>query len=253
MKLRVLGSSGAFPRVRGACSGYLVSDRRTRLVVDLGTGAMANLLAYVDPWDLAAIAISHLHVDHYVDLYPLYLFYRFSAHQRTLPKRIYAPRGLSDMLYALDGATKNIDAVYEFVDHEDGAERLVDGLSIRLAKVPHLSVDSFAMRISGSSELVYSSDCETNGPLVELARRADTLIIEASAGGEGKVMPGHLDARGAAIVAREAAVKTLVLAHLWPTFSWERAVAAAREEFCGTILPATDGLELVVATGEATA
>jgi len=253
MKLRVLGSSAAYPRVHGTCSGYLVSDGRTRLLVDLGTGAMAQLLAYLDPWDLAGITVSHLHVDHYADLYPLYLFYRFAERKRELPRTVHAPTGLADILYTLDGGTENIDAVYRFVDHEEGAERLIDGLSVRLTGVPHAGKASFAMRISGASELVYSSDCEFSEQLVELAARADALLVEASAGGEAKALAGHMDARLAARVAREAGVRTLVLAHLWPTYTWERALAAAREEFDGPILAATDGLELNVTTGEAAA
>lgn len=250
MKLTVLGSSAAYPRVRGTCSGYLVHDARTRILLDCGTGAMARLLAYADPWDLGGILVSHLHVDHYADLYPLYLFYRFAPRQRSLPRTVFAPAGLAELLYALDGGSDNVDAVYRFTDHEDRAERLIDGVTVRLVRVPHSGKESYAMRLSGSSELVYSSDCEKNPELVELARGADTLVVEASAGGEGKVMPGHMDALQAAEVAREAGVHTLVLAHLWPTFSWDRALAAASGTFAGRVIPALDDTVLDVSSGK---
>lgn len=249
MKLTVLGSSAAFPRVRGTCSGYLIQEGRSRLLVDLGTGAMAKLLAYVDPWDISGMCVSHLHVDHYADLYPLYLFYRFAHNKRELPRTVHAPAGLADILYTLDGGTENIDAVYEFVDNEDGAEVIIDGFAVRFARVPHAGKDSYAMRVSGESDLVFSSDCEMNEPLVELAHGADVLVVEASAGGEGKVMPGHMDARQAAEVGAKAGVKTLVLAHLWPTFSWQKALAAAQEVFDGPVHEALDDLVIDVATG----
>lgn len=249
MKLTVLGSSAAYPRVGGTCSGYLVADGRARVLVDCGTGVMARLLAYLDPWDLSGILVSHLHVDHYIDLYPLYLFYRFAHHKRDLPKTIHAPSGLADILYALDGGRENIDAVYRFVDLEDGADTVVGGLAVRTVRVPHGDKASYAMRLSGSGEIVYSSDCERNQALVQLARGADALIVEASAGGEGKVMPGHMDAAQAAAVAREAGVGVVVLAHLWPTFRWERARAAAAAEFPGQVVLAEDGATLDVKNG----
>lgn len=250
MKLTVLGSSAAYPRVRGTCSGYLVADGRTRVLLDCGTGAMARLLAYLDPWDLAGILVSHLHVDHYIDLYPLYLFFRFAPHKRTLPKTIHAPAGLADVLYTLDGGTDNIDAVFRFVDLADGDEFLIDGLSVRAAQVPHSDKESFAMRLSGTAELAYSSDCEKNRALVDLARRADALVVEASAGGEGKVMPGHMDAVQAAEVASDAEARMLILAHLWPTFTWQRALDAAASVFEGPIVAAEDDTVIDLSTQE---
>jgi ribonuclease BN (tRNA processing enzyme) len=249
MKLRVLGSSAAYPRVREACSGYLLADGRTRVLVDAGTGTMANLLACIDPWDLAAVFISHTHVDHYADLYPLYLFFRFTERKRDLPRPVYAPAGLAEILYAMDGGREHIEAVFEFIDHEDGAERMVDGLAVRLAAVPHGPKPSFAMRFSGSAELAYSSDCEASPALVELARGADVLLVEASAGGEGKVLSGHMDAAAAAEMGKQAKVGTLALTHLWPTYSWDLALAAARRVFPGPVLAARQDNEIKI--GEA--
>jgi ribonuclease BN (tRNA processing enzyme) len=249
MKLRVLGSSAAYPRVRGACSGYLLGDGRTKVMVDAGTGTMANLLACLDPWDLAGIFISHAHFDHCADLYPLQLFYRLADHKRDLPKRVWAPPGVADMLYAIDGGTERIDSVYEFIEHEDGADRLVDGLGVRLAKVPHGEMPSFAMRFSGSAELTYSSDCEASEALVELARGSDVLLAEASAGAEGKILPGHMDAPTAARVGKDAGVGALMLAHLWPTYSWDLALAAARRVFDGPVSAAIEDTEMAI--GEA--
>lgn len=44
MILTVLGCSGSAPGPAGPCSGFLVECEGYRLVVDLGTGALATLL-----------------------------------------------------------------------------------------------------------------------------------------------------------------------------------------------------------------
>ena len=63
----VIGCSPAWPNPGGACSGYLVEDR---LLLDCGPGVLAKLRQR-QPWPtVEAIAITHLHLDHWGDLVP---------------------------------------------------------------------------------------------------------------------------------------------------------------------------------------
>ena len=67
MRLTVIGSSPAWPNPGGACSGYLVERR---LLLDCGPGVLAKLRER-EPWPtVGAIAITHLHLDHWGDLIP---------------------------------------------------------------------------------------------------------------------------------------------------------------------------------------
>ena len=68
MKLTVLGCSGSMPGPDSPASGYLLEADGYRLVLDLGHGAFGALQRYVDPADVDAIVISHLHADHCIDL-----------------------------------------------------------------------------------------------------------------------------------------------------------------------------------------
>jgi len=58
-------------------------------------------------------------------------------------------------------------------------EACVGGLSLAFRRVPH-AVEAYAMRVTGSQTLVYSSDCEYSEGLLELATGADMLLAEAT-------------------------------------------------------------------------
>ena len=70
MRLTVLGKSPAWQDAGGACSGYLVEDAGTALVLDCGNGVFAKLRAARDYTEIDAVLISHLHADHILDLVP---------------------------------------------------------------------------------------------------------------------------------------------------------------------------------------
>ena len=65
--LTVLGST-PYPRPGEPCSGYLIRSQQAAVWVDCGSGTFAALQEHVDPADLDAIWLSHLHPDHCADL-----------------------------------------------------------------------------------------------------------------------------------------------------------------------------------------
>ena len=68
MIVRVLGSSGGWPGPGRPCSGYLLTEGPTRVLLDAGAGTLAELLCHRTVAELDAIWISHLHPDHCSDL-----------------------------------------------------------------------------------------------------------------------------------------------------------------------------------------
>ena len=92
MELIVLGASAAYPRPGGACSGYLVRDSNTNLLVDCGTGILSNLFRWVDPAYLDAIVITHLHTDHFLDIYPLRYYLQYEK-RLVSPIPVFVPSG----------------------------------------------------------------------------------------------------------------------------------------------------------------
>ena len=79
--------------------------------------------------------------------------------------------------------------------------------------------------------------------MVELARGADTLLIECSFPAE---VPGHLTPEGVARIASEAGVRRVVLTHIYPAADELNLVTEVGRGFEGEILVAEDGLAFEV-------
>ena len=73
MKLTILGASGARPNGGDASAGYLVQSATTAILLDCGSGVVSKLQAAMNPRDLDAVVISHIHSDHSLDLIALLL------------------------------------------------------------------------------------------------------------------------------------------------------------------------------------
>src|SRR5690348_3456388 len=71
LQLTVIGCSAAMPRPGGACSSYLVTYGAVNVLMDCGPDSLAILRGRINPRNLDAIVISHLHADHTLDLVPL--------------------------------------------------------------------------------------------------------------------------------------------------------------------------------------
>ncbi len=70
MRITVLGKSPSWQDAGGACSGYLVEEAGTFLLLDCGNGVFSKLRRHRDYVAVDVIVISHLHADHFLDLVP---------------------------------------------------------------------------------------------------------------------------------------------------------------------------------------
>ena len=105
MRITVLGKSPSWQDADGACSGYLVEEGGTCLLLDCGNGVFSKLRRYRDYVDVDAVVISHLHADHFLDLVPFAYALTYAPRQQPVPvdrwpgtdsparPRLYAPRG----------------------------------------------------------------------------------------------------------------------------------------------------------------
>ena len=103
MRLTVVGCSGSYPGPDSPASCYLLEqddpDGRTwRVLLDLGSGALGALHHYADPLTIDAVALSHLHPDHCLDLCGFYVLRKYhpSGQQPRLP--VYGPGGTGERM-----------------------------------------------------------------------------------------------------------------------------------------------------------
>jgi ribonuclease BN (tRNA processing enzyme) len=231
MELRVLGCWSPYPAPGGAMNGYLVRHGSTALLIDGGSGVAARLQQYIPIESLTAVIVSHLHEDHISDLHAL-RFMQMAAEQqgRTNDRlRIWAPAEPVEQRRWLEGGERWVD-----LRTYDPTQPLVVGeLEIRFFPTQH-PIPTCAMRIEpvgGGPVLFYTADTGWHPPLIEAARGADLLLVEASLTEEyaSKRSFGHLTAAEAAQFGMEAGVKRCLLTHLYPGIDLTLLLREAQE------------------------
>ena len=85
MRIKVLGKSPAWQDAGGACSGYLLEEGDTTLLLECGNGVFAKLREHVDYTDVDAVLVTHLHADHFVDLVPYSYALLLTPRQQPVP------------------------------------------------------------------------------------------------------------------------------------------------------------------------
>src|SRR2546425_12365909 len=173
MKLTILGKWSPYPPAGGACPGYLVEADGVRILLDCGSGVVTSLHRVGTAFDLNAILISHLHPDHFTDIYPLRneLAYGRLPDPPPTPVPLFAPAGAAGYLAAClpkPESRQEFTAGFTFRALEDGVGN-AGGVRLRFVLTSH-PVPCHGVEVSaGGRRLVYSAD---TGPCEALERLA---------------------------------------------------------------------------------
>lgn len=259
----MLGKSPAWQDADGACSGYLVTEGDTAVLLDCGNGVFGKLRKYHDYVDVDAIVISHLHADHFVDLIPYGFALRFAPRQQPVPidpwpgtdspsrPKLYGPPGASGFLEDLDDTWslgRHFDQAFEMHEYDPDGVLEIGPLQITFREVPHY-VTTFAMSVTGpeGGRIVYGADCCPNDALVEFAEDADVLVAESTLPRPERTgIRGHLTPAEAGQHAEKAGVGQLVLTHISDELDPDWAVSEAKTAYGGPAQVAFEGLEIEV-------
>lgn len=252
MRVTVCGSSCSIPRPGRACSGYLIEADETALVIDLGSGAFANVVKRRAADSLDGIVITHMHADHFLDIVPLR--YALKYGQRSNHRRIalHLPPGGEEMLrrlvaaFARESDSDFLDEVYDLRSYDPAVGLRIGSFGLTFAPTAHY-VPTFAVRCEvGTASVVYSSDTAPSPSVIRLARKAGAFFCEAtlSRDEETELPRGHCSAREAADMATHAKVSRLILTHYPATRAPAEIAAQARPHFKGPIDIADDGYTL---------
>src|SRR5206468_3008028 len=85
MRLTVLGKSPSWQDADGACSGYLIEEGQTAVLLDCGNGVFSKLRRYRDYGAIDAVVVSHLHADHFLDLVPYSYALTYAPRRQPVP------------------------------------------------------------------------------------------------------------------------------------------------------------------------
>lgn len=267
LTLTVLGSAGAYRTHQGSrASGYLVEHGSTRLVLDLGHGTYAPLAGHlgIDALpQIGAIAISHLHPDHWVDLAALRhaLVHGNQMGRDARSVSVIAPSGLASRLASLLddrtpeeqslGAAEPVQPFGISLWRSDatlpplGGGRVVPvgDVTMRGARVRHTG-ESYAIRLSVDDQpgLTYSGDLSHWEDLAAIAQRGDTLLCEAGGGvAAWREGDAHITAYGAGSAAAATGARRLLLTHFGAEVDPADACRAAATTFSGEIIAVREG------------
>jgi ribonuclease BN (tRNA processing enzyme) len=239
MLLTVLGCSGSLPGPESPASGYLVRAGNTTTVLDLGNGTFGALQRYLDPFDLDALILSHLHPDHCADMSALAVYRRYHPSRLDTRLPVYGPSEVADRLvaaYAVDAAERagtDLSDVYDFRPLREPVR--IGPIQVRAARVDH-PCEAYAVRVSQNGRtLVYSGDTGPCRSLVDLATGADVLLAEASwPDRAGNPRGIHLSGRDAGQAAAAAGVGRLLITHVPPWTDAEQMLTEAKAVFAGS-------------------
>lgn len=245
MEVTVLGCRGGYPLVGEPCSGYLLEAAGTRLWVDAGSGTLDALLRRLDPWELDAIWVSHLHPDHWTDL-PIALHrMAVTAHLWDRPPPlVFGPPAWDATIGIASQAYPDDRIPYRSIDLADGASHAVGSLRLTARAVAH-SGPTFGLRVDGpSGSFAYSADSSPCDAVRDLAAEADLFICEATLP-PGRSNPISTSADEAGRLADAAGADRLVLTHLLEGVDRDRSLDAASAQHAGTTELASPGSTFV--------
>jgi ribonuclease BN (tRNA processing enzyme) len=265
VRITVLGKSPSWQDVDGACSGYLVEEDETAMLLDCGNGVFSKLRRYRDYVEVDAVVLSHMHADHFLDLIPFAYALTYAPRQQPVPvhtwsgndsparPKLFAPPGATQVFRRVVGAWGNEDLIEKaFAITEYTADDVIEvgSLRVRFHEVPHY-LPTFAADLSplngNGGRFTYGADCRPTEELVRFANGADLLMIEATLPRAEREGPrGHLTPAEAGEHGSRAHVRRLVLTHISDELDEGWAQREAERAFGGPVAIAREGATYTV-------
>ena len=248
-----LGTVSPYCKYNKNCPGFMIESNGKKILFDCGNG-ISRLLKMPDDLRNLIIIISHLHKDHYMDLgciaYASYVYKNLGYLKNKI--KVYIPsdnacvseKNNFDYNYLMNFGRENYCC---FIPYDVNSKIYHGDMEVDFACNPHPLVTYSARIKCNNGLIVYSSDTGySNNKLVPFGNNADLLICESSFLKEQyKKSDSHLYAYEAALIAKNANVKQLMLTHFWPEIDGDEYVREAKEIFDNTI-KAEEGKKLVL-------
>ena len=243
--VRFLGSGNAFADGGRSHACIHVSAPGVSLLLDCGGSSLPMIKRYMDPAQITAIAVTHLHGDHFGGIPFLLDEQKWTG--RKAPLLIGGPPSLEARVrlvaegFGMDTSRASLgyDVTYVVLGP---AERTFGGARVAAVPVRHSpAAEPHGLRARVDGTLIaYSGDASWSDDLVALAKGADLFICEATlfAAAEEKDNPVHVSYETLRRNRARFDCRRIVLTHLGAT-----SLAHLREM---EMEYATDEMELTI-------
>ena len=269
VEIEILGSGGPEIDGRASASYLLWIDGKARLLVDSGSGSMLRFeQSGAKLEDLEAIVLTHLHIDHVVDLPSYIKAGYFTPRNRTLP--ILGPVGnqhfpstneFIETLFGKKGAYRYMSDVLtpqsdsfqiipEAIDAPNLVTRHFKSFTLNIINVNHGIVPALGLRIAiAGKNLVISGDTSNvDGQLEKLTENADLFIAHHAIPEIHGTYANNLHMTPSIIadVANRSNVKKVLLTHRMKRTigNEEKSLKIMRKKYQGEIIFAEDRMKL---------
>lgn len=209
MKVKIIGTSSAYPTNNNPTSSYLVSTDDGQILLDCGSGSMLALEEVTDLETLDHIFISHKHPDHIADLGVL-------QHRRLIKKM------MNKELLDLQIVGSFDDTLKDEMSSIKGSH-VIDLLTVEQIGPFNVSfhptvhpIPTYAIRLEKDGKsIVYTADTAYCEDLIDFSKDADVLIVESSLypGMDGS-LAGHMTINEAIRFGEKSNAKHILLTHL---------------------------------------
>jgi ribonuclease BN (tRNA processing enzyme) len=218
VRVRFLGSGNAFSDGGRANAAIHVTAPGVSLLLDCGGSALPAIKKHVDPATIDAVAVTHLHGDHFGGVVFLVIEQHFAG--RTKELVVGGPPSLEARLRAAEqalypdffGPTTLGFPLRTVVLGATATE--LGGARVSAHEVRHVRLaEPHGLRVEVEGKVVaYSGDARWSEHLVPVARGADLFICEASH--FDREDPAHINYRQIMAHRAELGAKRIVLTHL---------------------------------------
>ena len=261
MKLTILGSGTAAPRLERNMSGYLLKIGNKKLLFDSGPGTIRQLLKLkINLLDIDDIFYSHLHNDHINDL-PAIIWSNNYGTFRKKPLNIYGPKGFkkyfkvlmaeilkpAKLIYKINVKELKNNSILKISIKKTNKKNKIKNnfIKIKIRKVKHLG-ECIGYRVEHKNKVfVYSGDLGPCSSITGLAKNADLLILEC-AFPDNMPLAHHLTPSQCGEIAAKAKAKKLVLTHFYPECDKIDVIKQCKKTFDGRIVKARDFLSIQI-------
>lgn len=243
MKITILGSGTAVPRLDRNMAGYLVEIGKKKLLFDSGPGTIRRLLKLkVKIPSIDNIFYTHFHPDHINELPGILVINHCNKFKGSL--NLHGPAGIKEYFNFVKRVTMgklNYNVKVKEMKHNSLTKIPINKSYLKVkskrSKHTHNSV-SYRIEYNNKS-IVYSGDTDYSQNIIQISKNADILVLECSFPGSKKVK-GHLTPSLCGKIATKAKIKKLVLTHLYPECDKVDIKKQCRKEFNGKIVVARD-------------